>query len=79
VITVYTALFASLLAQIFFILGVERIGPNRAGLFINLIPVFGTFLSVLILGETLHPYQIMALLLTLGGIAVAERKKPPVL
>ena len=78
VITVYTALFASLLAQIFFILGVERIGPNRAGLFINLIPVFGTFLSVLILGETLHPYQIMALLLTLGGIAVAERKKPPV-
>ncbi|NTF08263.1 DMT family transporter [Agrobacterium rubi] len=77
VIAAYTALFASLIAQIFFILGVERIGPNRAGLFINLIPVFGTFLSVLILGETLHPYQILALLLTLGGIAVAERKKPP--
>nr|WP_268842306.1 DMT family transporter [Rhizobium skierniewicense] len=76
-ITVYTALFASLIAQIFFILGVERIGPNRAGLFINLIPVFGTLLSVMILGETLHPYQIFALLLTLGGIAVAERKKPP--
>lgn len=78
VIVAYTALFASLIAQIFFILGVERIGPNRAGLFINLIPVFGTFLSVLILGETLHPYQVFALLLTLGGIAVAERKKPPV-
>ncbi|KQQ61619.1 hypothetical protein ASF69_02035 [Rhizobium sp. Leaf311] len=78
VIAAYTALFASLIAQIFFILGVERIGPNRAGLFINLIPVFGTFLSVLILGETLHPYQVIALLLTLGGIAVAERKKPPV-
>ncbi len=77
VIAAYTALFASLIAQIFFILGVERIGPNRAGLFINLIPVFGTFLSVLILGETLHPYQVIALLLTLGGIAVAERKKPP--
>ncbi|XUY26180.1 DMT family transporter [Agrobacterium sp. rho-8.1] len=76
-ITVYTALFASLIAQIFFILGVERIGPNRAGLFINLIPVFGTLLSIMILGETLHPYQILALLLTLGGIAVAERKKPP--
>nr|WP_197980183.1 MULTISPECIES: DMT family transporter [Rhizobium] len=78
VITVYTALFASLVAQIFFIMGVERIGPNRAGLFINLIPVFGTFLSVLILGEILHPYQLIALLLTLTGIAVAERKKPPV-
>ncbi|UHS62106.1 DMT family transporter [Agrobacterium vaccinii] len=78
VIALYTALFASLIAQICFILGVERIGPNRAGLFINLIPVFGTLLSVMILGEVLHPYQIIALSLTLGGIAVAERKKPPV-
>ncbi len=77
-ITLYTAIFPSLVAQIFFILGVERIGPNRAGLFINLIPVFGTLLSVAIIGETLHPYQIIALFLTLGGIAVAERKKPPV-
>lgn len=77
-IAAYTAVFASLIAQIFFIMGVERIGPNRAGLFINLIPVFGTFLSVLVLREVLHPYQIIALLLTLSGIAVAERKKPPV-
>ena len=78
VITVYTSIFASLLAQILFIRGVENIGANRAGLFINLVPVFGTLLSVVIIGETLHPYQIIALLLTLGGIAVAERKKPPV-
>jgi len=68
----------SIVAQISFIKGVEEIGPNRAGLFINLIPVFGTFLSVMIIGETLHLYQIIALLLALGGIAVAERKKPPV-
>lgn len=77
-IVLYTALFPSLVAQISFIKGVEEIGPNRAGLFINLIPVFGTFLSVMIIGETLHLYQIIALLLALGGIAVAERKKPPV-
>jgi drug/metabolite transporter (DMT)-like permease len=78
IITLYTAIFASLLAQILYIRGVESIGPNRAGLFINLVPVFGTLLSVIIIGETLHTYQIMALLLTLGGIAVAERKKLPV-
>jgi drug/metabolite transporter (DMT)-like permease len=78
IITLYTAIFASLLAQILYIKGVESIGPNRAGLFINLVPVFGTLLSVIIIGETLHTYQIMALLLTLGGIAVAERKKLPV-
>jgi drug/metabolite transporter (DMT)-like permease len=75
-IALYTSVFASLVAQILYINGVESLGPNRAGLFINLVPVFGTLLSVAILGETLHLYQIMALLLALGGIAVAERKKP---
>ena len=77
-IVFYTSIFASLLAQILFIRAVENIGANRAGLFINLVPVFGTLLSVAIIGETLHPYQIIALLLTLGGIAVAERKKAPI-
>lgn len=77
IITLYTAIFASLLAQILYIRGVESIGANRAGLFINLVPVFGTLLSVIIIGETLHTYQVLALLLTLGGIAVAERKKLP--
>jgi drug/metabolite transporter (DMT)-like permease len=76
-IVVYTSIFASLLAQILFIRAVEDIGANRAGLFINLVPVFGTLLSVAIIGETLYPYQIIALLLTFCGIAVAERKKAP--
>lgn len=74
----YTVIFASLTAQVLYVMGVDMIGPNRAGLFINLIPVFGTLLSVAILGETLHSYQLLALLLAFCGIAVAERKKPPV-
>jgi drug/metabolite transporter (DMT)-like permease len=74
----YTVIFASLTAQVLYVMGVDLIGPNRAGLFINLIPVFGTLLSVAILGETLHAYQLAALILAFCGIAVAERKKPPV-
>ncbi len=42
----YTAIFPSILAQIFYVRGVELIGANRAGLFINLVPIFGTLLSV---------------------------------
>ncbi len=75
-ITLYTALFASLVAQVLFIKGVEQIGANRAGLFINLVPVFGTLLSVLVLGERLQMFHIVALALALGGIAIAERGKP---
>nr|WP_316655570.1 DMT family transporter [uncultured Gellertiella sp.] len=71
-ISLYTGLFSSLIAQILFILGVEGIGPNRAGLFINLVPVFGTLLSILIIGESLEAYHAAALALALGGIAIAE-------
>lgn len=71
-VILYTGIFASLVAQVFYIFGVEGIGPNRAGLFINLVPVFGTLLSIAILGETLHPYHIAALTLAVTGIAVAE-------
>ncbi|MDO1582124.1 DMT family transporter [Rhizobium oryzicola] len=72
----YTAIFASLVAQILYIKGIEHIGANRAGLFINLVPVFGTLLSVAIIGEDLQLFHILALALALGGIAIAEKGKP---
>lgn len=74
--TLYTGIFASLVAQILFIKGVEALGANRAGLFINLVPVFGTLLSVAIIGEQLRLFHILALALSLTGITIAERWKP---
>jgi drug/metabolite transporter (DMT)-like permease len=71
-IVAFTAIFPSILSQAFYIKGVNLIGGNRAGLFINLVPIFGTLLSVLVLGEQLHPYHALALGLVLGGIALAE-------
>ncbi|WSH64103.1 DMT family transporter [Rhizobium ruizarguesonis] len=76
VITLYTAIFPSLVAQILYIKGVVAIGANRAGLFINLVPVFGTLLSVALIGEQLQSFHVIALVLTLGGIAIAEKGRP---
>ncbi|WP_117191734.1 DMT family transporter [Rhizobium terrae] len=76
IVALYTALFASLVAQVLYILGVQEIGANRAGLFINLVPVFGTLLSVAVIGEELQLFHIVALALALGGIAIAEWGKP---
>ncbi|MNL88769.1 EamA-like transporter family protein [compost metagenome] len=59
-----------------YVRGVEMIGANRAGLFINAIPVFGTLLSVMLVGETFHTFHFIALLLVLGGIAIAEKGRP---
>ena len=52
--------------------GLVMIGPNRASLFNNLIPVFGTILSVLILRESLEPYHLIAAVIVVAGIALAE-------
>jgi drug/metabolite transporter (DMT)-like permease len=71
-VIVYTTIFPSILAQIFYVRGVELIGANRAGLFVNLVPVFGTLMSVLLLGEDFYLYHAVALVLVLGGIWLAE-------
>ena len=71
----YVTLLPSLLSQIFFMRGVELIGPGRAGLFVNLVPVFGAILGVAILDEPFRWYHALGLVLVLGGIWLAERKR----
>jgi drug/metabolite transporter (DMT)-like permease len=73
-VLLYVGLMPSLLSQIFFMRGVELIGPARAGLFVNLVPVFGALLAVLLLGEPFAWYHAAGLVLVLSGIALAERK-----
>ena len=73
-ILTFIALAPSFMSALFFMRAVALVGPARAGLFFNLVPVFGALLAVLILGEPLGLYQIAALVLVLGGIAVAERR-----
>jgi drug/metabolite transporter (DMT)-like permease len=69
----FTVIGPSILSQLFFLRAVELIGPGRAGVFVNLVPVFAPLLSVLILGEQLALYHGLALALVLGGIFIAER------
>ncbi|WP_075291339.1 DMT family transporter [Pararhizobium arenae] len=76
IIVAYAGLLPSLVSQILYVRGVELIGPNRAGLFINTIPIFGMLLSILLIGEKLETFHIIAMVLVLGGIAVAEKGRP---
>jgi drug/metabolite transporter (DMT)-like permease len=64
----YVAIFPSLLAFLFWNRAVRQVGPNRAGQFIHLIPVFGSVLSVLLLGERLHMYHLAGILFVALGI-----------
>ncbi len=69
-------LLPSLIAQIFFIQGVALIGPGRAGVFVNLVPVFASIMAVIFLGEAFRLYHALALFLVLGGIGLSELGKP---
>jgi drug/metabolite transporter (DMT)-like permease len=69
----FAALGPSFLAQLTFMRGVELIGPGRAGVFVNLVPIFGAIMAVVILGEPFALYHLLALLLVVGGIAIAQR------
>ena len=64
----YVAIFASIFAFIFWNAAVRRIGANKAGPFIHLMPVFSTILAVFFLGETLHMYHLLGILLIFSGI-----------
>jgi drug/metabolite transporter (DMT)-like permease len=69
-------LLPSFLSQICFIASVKLIGPARSGVFVNLVPVFGSFLAVELLGEAFEMYHGLSLFLVLSGIYIFEKYKP---
>lgn len=69
----YVAVFASILAYLCWNRGVREVGPSRAGVFLNLMPVFGAVLAVIFLGERIAPYHAVAAALVFGGILLAGR------
>ena len=71
-IALLTALLPSLVAQTFFIKGVAMIGPGRASIFVNLVPVLASIMAVVILHESFEIHHGISLMLVLGGIALSE-------
>lgn len=64
----YVGIVPSVLAYLLYTTSVERLGPAKAGLSIHLIPVFGVLLSIALLGESLHWYQLTGMALIFIGI-----------
>ncbi|GAB4177942.1 MAG: DMT family transporter [Geothermobacteraceae bacterium] len=69
----YVALFPSIAAYLCWNRGVELLGANRAGLFINLIPVFAAGMAVLFLGESFRLYHLVGIMLVLAGMVLFQR------
>jgi len=64
----------AILAYRFWNSGVQRAGPNAAGFFINLTPLFAALLSAAFLGELPHWYHGAAFALIVAGIVISARR-----
>jgi drug/metabolite transporter (DMT)-like permease len=64
----YIALFASVLAYLAWNRGVSLIGPARAGVYLNLLPVFGAALAIALLGEQVEAYHLVGAALVFAGL-----------
>jgi drug/metabolite transporter (DMT)-like permease len=71
----YVSVFPSVLAYLFWNQAVVELGPNKAGLFIHLMPVFGTILSIVFLGESLKLFHVAGICLISLGIYLTTARR----
>ncbi len=70
----YVAVFPSTLAYLCFNRGVQLIGANRAAPFFHVVPVFGSAMAIVFLGERPQLFHIIGFALVLTGVFVASRR-----
>jgi drug/metabolite transporter (DMT)-like permease len=61
------------LGFVWFYEGINQIGPTRAGLFINFVPISAILLAFLILGEPLTLSLLFGTLLVSTGVYLTNR------
>ncbi len=71
----YLGIFPTVLCYLMWNRAVGEIGAARAGPYLYLVPVFGTALAYVFLGERLHLYHLVGVALIFGGIWLASRDK----
>jgi len=70
----YVVIFPSTLAYLAFNRGIALIGPNRASPFLHLVPVFGSAMAIVLLGEELKLFHVVGYVLVLAGVIIASRQ-----
>jgi drug/metabolite transporter (DMT)-like permease len=75
----YVAVFPSVVAYLCFNRGVQLIGANRAAPFFHVVPVFGSIMAIVFLGERPQAFHIIGFALVLIGVFVASRRQAGVI
>ena len=73
-ILIYVAIFPAIAAYYFWQKGIEIIGPNRASMFIQLMPLFSAVMAIIIFKEKFELYHFVGATFILSGIYLSNRK-----
>ena len=72
----YTGVLPSFVGYVFYNRAVGEVGAGKASLFIHLMPVFGTLLSAVFLGEKPQGFQFFGIAMIFAGIYLTTLNKP---
>ena len=71
----YVVIFPGLASFFFWIKGIGIIGANRAGVFLHLMPVFGSIMAIILFNEKFMFYHILGAIFIIAGITLSNKKK----
>jgi drug/metabolite transporter (DMT)-like permease len=69
----YLGIFGTVVGFVWYYQGVERIGPTKAGLFINFVPIFAILFSFLILKEEITISLAAGAVLVISGVYLTNK------
>ena len=73
-ILIYVAIFPAIAAYYFWQKGVAIIGPNRASMFIQLMPLFSAIMAIIFFEEIFELYHFVGAIFILSGIYLSNKK-----
>tara|TARA_B100000945_G_scaffold87023_1_gene67679 strand:- start:1726 stop:2625 length:900 start_codon:yes stop_codon:yes gene_type:complete len=70
----YVVLLPGLAAFFFWIKGISIIGANRAGVFLHLMPIFGSLMAIVLFDEKFMFYHFLGAIFIIAGITLSNKK-----
>ena len=67
-------IFPGLAAFFFWIKGISIIGANRAGVFLHLMPIFGSLMAIVLFNEKFMSYHFFGAIFIVAGITLSNKK-----
>ena len=68
----YVVIFPGLASFFFWINGIS--GANRAGVFLHLMPVFGSIMAIFLFDEKFMIYHLLGAIFIIAGITLSNKK-----